>query len=86
MDFKGIGIQTDATVTRGPISWSYFYLVFGFALAIEGTVIQMTPLLFPDNVATFAAVGLATGYLCLWNGKSQNALLRLRNWYETKPR
>ena len=77
----------DATVTRGPVSWAYIYVALGFALAIEGTVIQMsTPLMFPWNVGTFACVGALAFWLFLFNGWFQNKLLGLKNKYEMKAR
>ena len=57
------------TVKRGPESWAYIYVVLGFALAIEATVITMVePIKFPWNVALFIAAAAATFWLFIFNG------------------
>ena len=87
MHFEGIRIEANATVTRGPVSWTYFYVVLGFLLAIESSLIQMsTPLRFPLNLAAFLAMAALTVYVVLFNGRCQNALLKLKLWYENKAR
>lgn len=87
MNFEGISIKAGAGVTRGPISWAYFYVMLGFMLAIESNLVQMvTPLYFPFNIAVFLALAALTIYLFLFNGWFQNTLLGLKNWYENKVR
>lgn len=77
----------EITVTRGPVSWNYIYVALGFAIAIEGTIIQMiTPLIFPWNVIVFAVCSALTFYLFLANGRFQNQILSLKGRYENKPR
>jgi hypothetical protein len=73
-------------VTRGPESWAYFYVMLGFALAIEGTVVGMTPLKFPWNVIAYAVIGRLTFWLfrdCAW---FQNELIKAKLRYENKAR
>lgn len=82
-----IADSLDATVTRGPVSWNYIYVTLGFAIAIEGTIIQMiSPLIFPWNVATFVVLAALTFCLFLFNGRFQNKLIGLKNNYEAKSR
>jgi hypothetical protein len=70
-------------VRRGQESWNYIYVAFGFALAIEATVITMVePLKFPWNIATWVGVLLGTGYLFLFNGWFQNKLMGWKAHYE----
>lgn len=81
------GASATFRVTRGPVSWAYFYIVMGFALSIEGTIVSMiTPLVFPCNIAAFAGVAAATVYLCTSSAWFQNILLRIKASYEDKPR
>ena len=75
------------TVTRGNESWTYIYVMMGFALSIEGTIVAMiTPLAFPWNIATFAIAGVTTVYLFTSSGWFQNRLLGFKSWYESKGR
>ena len=65
-----MGIGIDRQVARGPESWAYIYVTLGFALTIEGTVIQMiTPLLFPWNILTYVVLGVATFWLFVCSGR-----------------
>ena len=63
-------------------------MALGFAVAIEGTAIDMaTPVLgFPLNLLIYAIVGAATFWLFLDNGRFQNKLIELKNRYEQKGR
>jgi hypothetical protein len=88
---RGIPMVSDtvsATVTRGPASWAYIYVALGFALAIEGTVIQMTtpPLVFPCNLLAYGVLGAVTFWLFVFNGWFQNKLIGLKNRYESQAR
>lgn len=75
------------TVRRGPESWTYIYVVLGFALAIEATVITMVePIKFPWNVVLFIAVAAATFWLFIFNGWFQNKLITMKLAYENKGR
>lgn len=59
----------------------------GFAVAIEGTAIQMiTPLEFPWNVATYLVVSAATFWAFLECGWFQNKLIGWKGRYENKTR
>jgi hypothetical protein len=75
------------SVIRGPQSWTYIYVALGFALAIEGTIIQMIdPLRFPYNLVAYLALAAATGWLFLASGWFQNKLIGMKNWYESQGR
>jgi cytochrome b subunit of formate dehydrogenase len=76
-----------ATVTRGEKSWAYIYVALGFAIAIEGTIIQLiTPLVFPWNVISFLLVSAFSIWLFLFNGWFQNKLIGWKSRYEDKER
>lgn len=76
-----------AEVRRGKESWAYIYTWLGFALTIEtGVVALITPLKWPANLLTFAAIGAFTVYLFLDNGWFQNKLIGLKAKYEEKLR
>ena len=77
----------EAKVIRGEQSWNFIYIALGFALAIEGTVIQMfTPLTFPYNLLLYAFGATATGWLFICHGRFQNKLIALKLSYESRPR
>ena len=77
-----------ATVKRGPASWAYIYVALGFALTIEGTIIQMTtpPLKFPWNLIAYGVLGALTFWMFLFNGWFQNKLIGIKTKYEDQPR
>ena len=82
-----IKIGVSMGVKRRPESWNYIYVMLGFALAIEGTIIGMiTPLLFPWNVIAFAVIGFVTFRLFINNGWFQNKLISMKIKYENKER
>jgi hypothetical protein len=81
-----MALKATLQVIRGPISWGYFYILLGFAISIEGTIIQMTPLRCPWNIILFVAIGCATGYLILRKGWCQNKLVELKERIENTPR
>lgn len=75
------------TVTRGPDSWAYIYIVLGFAIAIEASVIaQVEPLKFPWNLIAFLLVAGITTWALLTTGWLQNKLIGLKLKYENKAR
>jgi hypothetical protein len=75
------------TVKRGPDSWTYIYIILGFAISIEGTAIGMiTPLAFPWNLIAFALCGAFTFWLFINNGWFQNKLIGMKTRYEEKGR
>jgi len=82
----GSQVTVDAKVKRGPESWTYIYVVLGFALAIEGTIIQMTPAQFPWNLIAYTVIGGITFYLFIFSGKFQDKLIGMKNRYESKAR
>lgn len=76
-----------ATVTRGRESWNFIYIFLGFALTIEGTILQMIdPLRFPLNLIAYLALGAVTSWLFILSGRFQNMLIRMKNSYESIPR
>ncbi len=76
-----------ADVRRGPISWNYFYIALGFALAISGTIIQMVDIVhFPCNVLLYVVTAASLFWLFLFNGRFQNKLIELKSRYENRPR
>ena len=80
-------VMLDTKVTRGPESWAYIYVALGFALAIEGTIVQMvTPLEFPWNLGTYATVAGLTVWLFIFNRWFQNKLIGIKCKYERKAR
>jgi hypothetical protein len=81
------GVTANATVIRGPQSWAYIYVAFGFALAIESTIISMiTPLQFPSNLIVYAVLAAFTGRLFLVSGWFHDTLLGMKHSYEGKAR
>jgi hypothetical protein len=82
-----IGNSAEAKVVRGKQSWSYIYVALGFAIAIEGTVVQMiTPLVFPWNIIVYAALAFITFRLFISSDRVHEKLLRIKRAYEDKPR
>lgn len=79
-------VVAKALVKRGQESWTYIYIMMGFALSIEAGIIGMTPLHFSWNLAAYGAVGALTVYLFTSNGWFQDKLIGFKNWYETKAR
>lgn len=78
-------VQVAAAVKRGPESWQYVYVMLGFALTIEGSIIQMiTPLIFPGNLLVFAVVGVVTFWLFIDSRWFQNKLIGLKIKFEEK--
>jgi hypothetical protein len=79
-------VTVDAKVKRGSESWTYIYITLGFALSIEGTIIGMTPLVFPWNVTVYALVAIVTGWFWIESGWFQNKLIGLKSRHEDKLR
>jgi hypothetical protein len=78
-------VTIETKVTRGPESWAYIYVALGFALAIEGTILQMIePIRFPYNLVAYLALGAITVWLFISNGWFQNKLIGIKNRYESK--
>jgi hypothetical protein len=79
--------EAEATVVRGKQSWDFIYIALGFALAIEGTVIQMiTPLAFPWNILLYALAASVTVWVLIFNGRFQNRLMAMKQAYENQAR
>jgi hypothetical protein len=74
-------------IIRGKPSWDYIYVTLGFALTIEGAIIQMIePIRFPCNIFVYLAFGAVTSWFFIWNGWFHEKLLGLKSWYEGKTR
>lgn len=83
----GSKVTANASVKRGPESWSYIYTVLGFVVAVEATVIgMMTPLTFPWNIVLFVIVAAITIWQFIENGWLHNKLIGLKIRYENKAR
>jgi cytochrome b subunit of formate dehydrogenase len=79
--------EVTAQVIRGTESWTYIYIVLGFAIAIEGMVIQMIePLRYPSNLVVFAVLAVFTFMMLLFCGPLQNWLIGIKAKYENKAR
>jgi hypothetical protein len=78
--------SVDAKVLRGQLSWTYFYVAWGFLISIEGTFIAMwEPLKFPSNIVAYIIAIAATTWLLFFNPSVKNKLIALKNWYENIP-
>jgi hypothetical protein len=74
-------------VKRGPETWAYIYIVLGFVLTIESTVIgMMTPLTFPWNIVVFVVLAALTTWAFIDCGWLHNKLVGLKNRYENEGR
>lgn len=71
---------------RSQASWTFIYVMLGFALVIGGTFIQMFPLAFPGNVIVYIVFSAWTIWLFIFNGRFQDKLIGLKDGYEGKPR
>lgn len=69
-------------VKRGPESWGWFYLVLGFALQIEATLIAMLPLQWWGNVLIAIAMFVLTFCLFLGSHRFQDVMVRVKNRIE----
>ena len=76
----------DAKVQRGQDSWNFIYIVLGFALSIEATIVGMTPLRFPWNIILYVVIWFVTFQSSINNGSFHNKLLGWKNSYESKAR
>jgi len=61
-------------------------MALGFAVAIEGTIIQMMPLSFPLNLIAYFVLGAITFWLFICSGWFQNKLVAMKLRYEEKGR
>ena len=75
----------DATVTRGNESWTYIYIILGFTLSIEGTIIGMATR-FPWNLIVYLVMGITTFWLFICSGRFQNRLIGWKQKYEGRAR
>ena len=74
-------------VKRASDSWTYIYVVLGFALSIEGTIIQMIDVIkFPSKLIVYFVVGGVTVFKFLFSGSFQNRLIGWKASYENVER
>jgi hypothetical protein len=78
--------KVNADIIMGENSWQFIYITLGFAISIEGTIIQMIPLTFPFNIIIYGIVALATFLVFIFNPRFQNRLFRMKQAYESRPR
>lgn len=71
-------------VQRGSQSWDYIHVFLGFALAIEGEIIQMFELGLPWNLLIYVTLGVLTWYLFRHDPWFQNKLTGWRGRHEAK--
>jgi hypothetical protein len=65
-EFSGASSQrADAKLVRGPGSWAAIWGAFGFAVAIEGTLIQLAA---PQDLKWPCSAGLNVGLYTLFGG------------------
>jgi len=77
----------DVKTVRGPVAWTFIYVVLGFTLSIEGTFLQMIePLRFPWNLIAYVALMAVTIWLFISNESFKNKLFEIKSWYENKAR
>jgi hypothetical protein len=82
----GMAIAPEARVLRDKESWNLLYVALGFAVSIEGTVIGMMGLTFPNNILLYALAGGITVYLFMFNGQAQDKLIGWKERHENTPR
>jgi hypothetical protein len=81
------GLNANLGTVRGQPSWAFIYIALGFALTIEGTIIQMIePLNFPWNVIAYIVVGAIPWWLFIENNEFQTKLLAFKTNYENRAR
>jgi hypothetical protein len=77
----------EAKVLRGKPSWDFLYIVLGFTLTIESTIVTMIdPLKFPWNVLLYVAIAGLTIRYFYTSGWLHDRLIGLKNKYESIPR
>lgn len=83
----GVADTAHALMTRGQGSWAYIYVLLGFALGLEASILALVePLSWPRSVIAFLGVAAATIYLFLFSGWFQNKLISWKSSYEDRPR
>jgi hypothetical protein len=76
--------EWDVKTIRGPDSWMFIYMVLGFALSIEGTILQMIPFQFPYNLFLYVALMAGTFWLFNCNAWFHGKLIGIKGRYENK--
>jgi hypothetical protein len=76
----------NARVRRGDESWAYIYVALGFALSIEGTIVQMLFFERPWNAVLYLALMVGTVRLFVFSGQFQDWLFGLKERVENMPR
>lgn len=74
-------------VSRGQVSWNYFYITLGFALTLEAGVIALIkPLDWPFSLLVYVLLSGCSIYFWLFDAWFQNQLIGLQNRYERRSR
>ena len=77
----------EGSIIRGQNSWAYFYILLGFLVSIEATLISMLdPMAWYLKIVLFVAVMLGTSWLCLESRRFQNWVIGVKNRYESRAR
>lgn len=78
-------LAANAGVHSSQQSWDFIYIALGFAIAIEGTIIQMfDPIKFPCNIILYLLLGVITWFLFVKNLRFRTKLLAWKSAYEDK--
>jgi hypothetical protein len=82
-----MGDELSGTIKRGKPAWDYLYIVLGFSLTIESTIVaMMTPIIFPCNILAFLAIAFLTVWAFIESEWLHDKLFKLQNRYENKYR
>jgi hypothetical protein len=73
-------------VKRGKETWNYIYIMLGFAISIEGSVVQMLQMSPLWSIGSYLVIATITTWSFLDNRWVHDKLVRLKNRYEEKER
>jgi hypothetical protein len=79
-------LMVELSVKRGPQSWNYIYIMLGFALSIEGSVIQMIQAPPLWSIVSYLVTAVITAWAFLDSRWMHDKLVRLKIRYEEKER
>jgi len=79
--------SVEVKIRRGPESWNYIYVALGFAISIEGSVVQMIDSIkAPLNILLFVVAAVISVWFFFFNGWFQNKLIGWKAAYEGRSR
>jgi hypothetical protein len=84
LDKVSMSDSVQTSIKRSKDSWNYIYIALGFTLSIEGTIVSMSPLLWPCNVLLYLLLSLVTILIFLESGWFQNKLIGFKIMVEEK--